>query len=114
MTLLEIEAYCLAKTGAYLDFPFGPDAKIIKVKAPSQEKGRILAQLFKFLANCRKSTKKSWGALTTDESTRPQPLLDHHGHIIAHRKIILGIQVLHKRAFGFECSRANHPGVVII
>ena len=46
MTLSEIEAYCLTKTGAYLDFPFGPDVTIIKVKAPSQVKGRIFAQLF--------------------------------------------------------------------
>ena len=46
MTLGEIEVYCLAKPCAYLDFPFGPDVTIIKVKAPSQEKGRIFAQLF--------------------------------------------------------------------
>ena len=46
MTLGDIEVYCLAKPGAYLDFPFGPDVTIIKVKAPSQEKGRIFAQLF--------------------------------------------------------------------
>ena len=46
MTLSDIEAYCLAKPCAYLDFPFGLDVSIIKVKAPSQEKGRIFAQLF--------------------------------------------------------------------
>ena len=46
MTLGEIETYCLNKTGAYLDFPFGPDVNIMKVKALSQEKGRIFAQLF--------------------------------------------------------------------
>jgi predicted DNA-binding protein (MmcQ/YjbR family) len=46
MTIGEIETYCLNKTGAYLDFPFGPDVNIIKVKAPSQEKGRIFAQIF--------------------------------------------------------------------
>ena len=32
--------YCLTKTGAYIDHPFGHDSDIIKVK------GRIFAQLF--------------------------------------------------------------------
>ncbi len=39
----EIESlrqYCLAKKGAYLDHPFGPDSDIIKVK------NKIFAQLF--------------------------------------------------------------------
>jgi predicted DNA-binding protein (MmcQ/YjbR family) len=46
MTLREIETYCLAKPGAYLDWPFGPEFSVVKVKAPSQEKGRIFAQPF--------------------------------------------------------------------
>jgi len=52
MTLTEIEVYCLTKNGAYLDWPFGPEFPVIKVKAPSrvkapsQEKGRIFAQPF--------------------------------------------------------------------
>ena len=46
MTLGEIEAYCLTKPGAYLDWPFAPDYPVIKVKAPSQEKGRIFAMPF--------------------------------------------------------------------
>jgi predicted DNA-binding protein (MmcQ/YjbR family) len=46
MTLNEIEAYCLTKPGAFLDWPFGPEFPVIKVKAPSQEKGRIFAQPF--------------------------------------------------------------------
>ncbi|MCL2565631.1 MAG: MmcQ/YjbR family DNA-binding protein [Defluviitaleaceae bacterium] len=45
MTLKEIENYCLLKTGSFLDFPFGMDVAVIKVKSPSQEKGRIFAQL---------------------------------------------------------------------
>ncbi|MCL2545389.1 MAG: MmcQ/YjbR family DNA-binding protein [Clostridia bacterium] len=36
---------CLAKPGAYLDFPFGPDVLIVKVKA-SRGAGRIFAQVF--------------------------------------------------------------------
>ncbi len=38
--------YCLAKPGAYLDFPFGPEVAVVKVKAPSQSSGRIFAQVF--------------------------------------------------------------------
>lgn len=40
MTANEIIDYCLRKPGAYLDYPFGPDATIVKVKK------RIFAQLF--------------------------------------------------------------------
>lgn len=46
VTHKEIMEYCLKKKGAYLDFPFAPDYPVVKVKAPSQEKGRIFAQLF--------------------------------------------------------------------
>lgn len=42
-----ITDYCLKKNGAYLDFPFGLDCAVIKVKGDSQEKGRIFAQLFR-------------------------------------------------------------------
>ena len=40
MTHEELMKYCLTKTGAYVDHPFGPDSDIIKVKK------RIFAQLF--------------------------------------------------------------------
>ncbi len=46
MTHQEIIEYCLSKPGAYLDYPFDPMYPVIKVKAPSQEKGRIFAQPF--------------------------------------------------------------------
>ena len=46
MTHTQIIVYCLAKPGAYLDYPFGPDFAVVKVKAPSQQKGRIFAQPF--------------------------------------------------------------------
>lgn len=42
----ELLDYCLAKPGAYLDFPFGPGVAVVKVKAPSQPSGRIFAQVF--------------------------------------------------------------------
>jgi predicted DNA-binding protein (MmcQ/YjbR family) len=46
---MEAEAlldYCLAKPGAYLDFPFGPDVPVVKLKAPTQPSGRVFAQVF--------------------------------------------------------------------
>ena len=46
MTHKEIIDYCMKKFGAYLDYPFDPVFPVIKVKAPSQEKGRIFAQPF--------------------------------------------------------------------
>jgi predicted DNA-binding protein (MmcQ/YjbR family) len=45
-TQRQIADYCLAKKGAYADFPFGPDFLVIKVKAEGQTSGRIFAQLF--------------------------------------------------------------------
>lgn len=42
----KIIEYCLTMKGSYVDFPFGLDCLIIKVKAPGQEKGRIMAQFF--------------------------------------------------------------------
>lgn len=46
MTIQQIIDYCLAKNGAYLDYPFGFDFPVIKVKGKTQEKGRIFAQPF--------------------------------------------------------------------
>ena len=46
MTQQQIIDYCLQKTGAYLEYSFGPEFPLIKVKAPSQEKGRIFAMPF--------------------------------------------------------------------
>jgi len=46
MTHTEILDACLALPGAYLDFPFGPDSAVCKVKAPSMDKGRIFAIAF--------------------------------------------------------------------
>ena len=46
MTHKEVIDYCLQKPGAYLDYPFGPEVSVVKVKSYSQEKGRIFAQAF--------------------------------------------------------------------
>ncbi|MEA4831199.1 MAG: MmcQ/YjbR family DNA-binding protein [Oscillospiraceae bacterium] len=46
MTHQEIIEYCLQKPCTYTDYPFDPLYPVIKVKAPSQQKGRIFAQPF--------------------------------------------------------------------
>jgi predicted DNA-binding protein (MmcQ/YjbR family) len=62
MTHSEIIAYCLQKPGSYLDYPFGDEYLVVKMKAPSQEKGRIFAQIFelhgepKVTLNCTPET----------------------------------------------------------
>ena len=62
MTHQEIIEYCLQKPGAYLDYPFDPIYPVVKVKAPSAEKGRIFAQPFllrgepKVTLNCTPET----------------------------------------------------------
>jgi len=55
VTHKEILEYCMAKPGAYIDYPFGADVTIVKVKAPSQNSGRIFAQTF-FLKGEPKAT----------------------------------------------------------
>ncbi|WMJ23192.1 MmcQ/YjbR family DNA-binding protein [Paludicola sp. MB14-C6] len=47
MTPQQIIDYCLAKKGAYIDYPFGPDVVVIKVGKTSERSGRIFAQIFK-------------------------------------------------------------------
>jgi len=55
MTHGQILDYCLQKPGAYLDYPFDPVTPVVKVRAPSQEKGHIFAQAF-FLRGEPKAT----------------------------------------------------------
>ena len=45
MTQKEIIQYCLAKPGAFIDYPFGPHSVVIKVKS-AHSAARIFAQLF--------------------------------------------------------------------
>ena len=69
MTFDEIESYCLSKPGSYLDWPFGPDFFVVKVKSPTQEKGRIFAQPFihrgepKVTLNCDMLTGEVYRAI---------------------------------------------------
>ena len=76
MTQQEIIEVCLRKPGAYLDYPFGPDVDIIKVKAPSQDKGRIFAQVFtlrgepKVTLNCRPDKAEFYRTIYAGSVTR--------------------------------------------
>ena len=76
MTLQDIEAYCLHKPGAYLDYPFGPEFCVIKLKASSQDKGRIFAQPFilrgepKVTLNCTPMTGELYRGLYPESVTR--------------------------------------------
>lgn len=47
MTPQEVIGYCLQKTGATLDFPFGPDVTVVKVGQATGRSGRIFAQVFR-------------------------------------------------------------------
>lgn len=41
----QITDYALSKSGAYIDYPFGPEVLALKVKGKTQEKGRIFLQM---------------------------------------------------------------------
>ena len=47
MTPQAMLEYCLAKKGAYLDHPFGPESDIVKVGKTGERSGRIFAQIFR-------------------------------------------------------------------
>jgi len=47
VTHQEIIYYCMKKKGSYLDYPFSPVFPVIRVKSPTQDKGRIYAQIFR-------------------------------------------------------------------
>jgi len=67
--------YSLAKPGAYLDFPFGPDVLIVKVKA-SRGGARLFAQVFMLKGepcatfNCDMSTGELYRAAYPGAVTR--------------------------------------------
>lgn len=46
MTPQQLIDYGLAKKGAYLDYPFGPDVAVLKVGRHGQRSGRIFTQVF--------------------------------------------------------------------
>lgn len=75
MTQQQIISYCLAKPGAFLDYPFGPDVIVVKVKAPSSA-ARIFAQVFMLKGepcatfNCEMMTGEMYRAVYPGVVTR--------------------------------------------
>lgn len=76
MTCNEIIDYCLLKPGAFLDYPFDPMFPVVKVKALSQEKGRIFAQPFilrgepKVTLNCTPMSADFYRSVYPESVTR--------------------------------------------
>ena len=46
MSTKELLDYCLAKQGAYLDFPFGEGYPVVKVRSTKNDKVRIFAEFY--------------------------------------------------------------------
>ena len=75
MTHNEIITYCLTKNGAYLDYPFGPDVSIVKVRS-GDGPARIFAQAFmlkgepKATFNCDAMTGDFYRTLYPNAVTR--------------------------------------------
>lgn len=46
MSTKELLDYCLAKDGAYLDYPFTDDYPVVKVKSAGTDKSRIFAEFY--------------------------------------------------------------------
>ena len=76
MTTQQILDYCLSKPGAYVDFPFGSDVTVVKLKSKDQDKGRIFAQLFvlrskpKATFNCDMMIGETYRRIYPDTVTR--------------------------------------------
>ena len=92
MTHQEILDYCLRKPGAYLDYPFDPITPVVKVKAASQEKGRIFAQAFilrgepKVTLNCTPLTAMVYRERYPDSVTRGwhcPPIMQPHFNTVS-------------------------------
>ncbi len=46
MNTKELLEYCLAKNGAYIDYPFTDDYPVVKVKSSDKDKSRIFAEFY--------------------------------------------------------------------
>lgn len=75
MTTQQIIKVCLKFPGAFLDYPFGPDVTIVKVKS-AKSQARIFAQLFelngepKATFNCDRLTGEFYRSLYPGKVTR--------------------------------------------
>ena len=75
MTQKEMIVYCLSKPGTFLDYPFGPETAVIKVKA-EHSAARIFAQFFslkgrpKVTFYCDRETGEFYRSVFPDAVTR--------------------------------------------
>jgi len=114
----EIVDYCLCKQGAYVDFPFGPDCLVIKVKAPSQEKGRIFAQIFmlrgepKLTLNCTPESAEFYRKVYPNSVTRGfhcPPIQQPHFNTLSLDGLIPDAEIKHMINHAYEVVVSKLP-----
>lgn len=118
MTHAEIIDYCLKKQGAYLDFPFEPDFPVARVKALSQEKGRIFAQIFflrgepKVSLNCTPESAEFYRAVYPGSVTRGwhcPPVQPPHCNTVSLDGSVPDDEILRMIDHAYEVVVAKYP-----
>jgi predicted DNA-binding protein (MmcQ/YjbR family) len=118
MTLNQIIEYCLEKPCAYLDYPFDPTFPVIKVKAPSQKKGRIFAQPFllqgeaKVTLNCTPASAEYYRSIYSGSVVRGwhcPPIQQPHFNTVALDGTISDDEILQMIDHAYEVVVAKLP-----
>ena len=118
MTHKEILDYCLEKQGAYLDYPFGPDVAVVKMKAPSQEKGRVFAQVFmlrgepKATFNCKPESAEFYRSVYTGLVVRGwhcPPVMQPHFNTVSLDGTVPDEEILHMIDHAYDVVVAKLP-----
>lgn len=118
MTLDGIVDYCLLKPGAYLDYPFTPFMPVVKVKAPSQTKGRIFAQPFllrgepKVTLNCTPASAAFYRATYPGTVTRGwhcPPVMQPHFNTVSLDGAVPDAEILRMIDHAYETVVAKYP-----
>lgn len=121
MTFDEIIAVCLRKPGAYLDYPFNPFLPVVKVKAPSQAKGRIFAQPFllrgepKVTLNCTPASAAFYRAAYPGAVTRGwhcPPVQQPHFNTVNLDGVVPDAEILRMIDHAYETVVAKYPKYV--
>ncbi len=121
MTHQEIMDYCLKKSGAYLDYPFNPVTPVIKVKAPSQNKGRIFAQLFylrgkpKVTLNCTPESAELYRAVYPGSVVRGwhcPPVQQPHFNTISLDAAVPNEEILRMIDHAYKVVVAKYPNYI--
>jgi predicted DNA-binding protein (MmcQ/YjbR family) len=118
VTLDGILAYCLRKPGAYLDYPFTPFFPVVKVKAPSQRKGRIFAQPFllhgepKVTLNCTPASAAYYRGKFPGMVTRGwhcPPVLQPHFNTVSLDGAVPDVEILRMIDHSWETVVGKYP-----